>query len=147
MADNMLEQVLDHLHNYFYTGDAIKGTFEIRVGALDLPALQEGQYYRIAGSVFNDGVHRHPAYDLTDETFEGTVLPMAVPPALLRLAAEIGEWQDKYGAVASGPYQSESFGGYSYTLASNGAGANGASSPAGWQGAFRARLNHWRKLC
>ena len=42
-----------------------QGTFHISGGAIDLNELvvdgsiQDGQYYRIIGSVFNDGVHQY----------------------------------------------------------------------------------------
>ncbi len=46
--------------------------------------------------------------------------------------------------IHAGPYQSESFGGYTYTMkADNGGGNGGATS---WQSAFAARMNKWRKL-
>jgi hypothetical protein len=77
---------------------------------------------------------------LTDEVFEGAVWAMAVPPTLIALAAEIKAYNDSDAGKAS-PYTSESFGGYSYTKATD---ANGA--PIGWQKAFASRLNKWRKL-
>ena len=119
-----------HIQNYTISGGSIA----------PLDFLQEGQYFRIIGSVFNDGVHQYPASDLTDETFHGAVWAMAVPPSLIEIAAEIEEY-NKSDAGKVSPYTSESFGGYSYTKATDESG-----SPISWQKAFASRLNQWRKL-
>ncbi len=140
----MLEQILDFIHNYFIVG-VITGDFSVVDGALTVEGLQEGQYYKIEGSVFNDGVHQYPSTDLTDEQFSGRIGAMAVPPMLIALCAEIEAWQNKYGAQALSPYQSESFGGYSYSKGS-GAKADGSAVLLGWQDVFGRRLNKWRKL-
>lgn len=141
----MLEQIMDFIHNYFIK-ERFSGTFKIVNGSLDVTFLQNNQYFKIIGSVFNDGVHQFPSGDLTDEVFAGQVWAMAVPPQLIALSAEIEEWMRKYGETMLSPYASESFGGYSYTKAS-GANANGTLSPgATWQSVFGSRLNHWRKI-
>lgn len=139
----MLEQVLDYIHNYFEK-NIIKGNFVIRNGGIEVDSLQDGQYFRIVGSVFNDGIYQYPAEDLTDESFTGEVWAMAVPPPVIALVGEIENWEDQYGGVVNGPYQSESFGGYSYTKKSSG-GQPGADA-ADWRSVFRSRLNHWRKI-
>lgn len=136
----MLGVVLAYLRNYF----EVRKTYcmyEIKNGTLVLPDMQDGQYFRIVGSVFNDGVHQYPSSDLTDEDFTGSVWALAIPKDLLDLVAEIEEWQTKNGEKAAGPFQSESFGGYTYTLKSN---ADGFG--ASWQSAFASRLNIWRKI-
>lgn len=138
----MLEQVLNHIHNRFEV-DEIHGTFTVADGTLPL-FLQEGQYYWVEGSVFNDGLHQHPATGMTDETFKGTVTSMAVPRALVELSERIADWQRKHGEAAEGPYQSESFGGYSYSKKSGAGGSAGTTD--GWRAAFRSDLNPWRKL-
>ena len=116
-------------------------TYTISGGSIaPLDFLQEGQYFRIIGSVFNDGVHQYPAADLTDEVFHGAVWAMAVPPSLISLAAEIEEYNNSDAGKVS-PFTSESFGGYAYTKATD---ANG--TPIGWKKAFASRLNRWRKL-
>ncbi len=139
----MLEQVLTELHNWFQIG-VYPDEYTISGGEIDLPFLKEGQYFRILGSVFNDGLHQYgPAMEaLTDETFLGSVWALAVPPAVVELAHEIEGWEKKYGETVTSPYTSESFGGYSYSKAY---GADGSTS-GGWQAAFRARLNPYRKL-
>lgn len=145
----MLEQVLTEIHNWFRVRDSFDGihcgTYTIEDGRLALPFLRDGQYFRICGSVFNDGLHRYgPDMEtLTDETFDGAIWALAVPKAVVELAGEIEAWQKKYGAVMDSPYTSESFGGYSYTKAS---GAGDSAGSGGWQAAFRARLNPYRKL-
>ena len=133
----MIDDICGSIHNYFTgDGDVHRGTFEISGGSIDLPFLAGGQYFRIVGSALNDGVYQYPAQGLSDETFTGEVWAMRVPRAFLRLAEEIVAWQEKYGAAAASPYQSENvIGVYSYTRASG-----------GWEGAFRDRLNRWRKL-
>ena len=139
----MLEQVLMHLKNWFLVPGGIhEGTYTIEDGGIALPFLANGQYFRICGSVFNDGLHQYPASDLKSESFDGTVWALAVPQAVIELAAEIEAWQKKNGDASVSPYQSESFGGYSYSKATDSA-TGGAVT---WQSAFRSRLNNYRKL-
>ena len=139
----MLEQVLMHLKNWFLVPGGIhEGTYTIEDGGIALPFLANGQYFRIVGSVFNDGLHQYPASDLKAETFEGTVWALAVPQAVIDLASEIEAWQKKNGDASVSPYQSESFGGYSYSKATDSASGGSVT----WQTAFRSRLNAWRKL-
>ena len=138
----MLEAILYHLHNWFPVKDGIHvEKFSIEGGALVVPFLAEGQYYRIDGSLFNDGLHKYGDADLMDETFFGAVWALAIPRPVIKLAEDIKEWETKNGAAAS-PYQSESFGGYSYTRATD----SKTGLPLTWQAAFRGRLNPWRKL-
>lgn len=140
----MLEQVLTELHNWFQVG-IYPGEYTIKDGGITLPFLQQGQYFRIVGSIFNDGLHQYgPAIEmLQDETFDGAVWALAVPKAVVELAGEIAAWQEKYGSVVDSPYTSESFGGYSYSKAS---GAGDSTGSGGWQSVFRSRLNLYRKL-
>lgn len=138
----MLEQVLRHLNNWFLA-DIHEGTFTVENGGIALPFLQTNQYFRICGSVFNDGLHQYPAVDLTDETFTGSVWALAVPKTVVSLSEDIAAWQEKNGEAVASPYQSESFGGYSYTKRSGG---NDSGTLNSWQDAFRGRLNDWRKL-
>ena len=139
----MLEQVLMHLKNWFLVPGGIhEGTYTIEDGGITLPFLANEQYFRICGSVFNDGLHKYPASDLKAETFEGTVWALAVPQAVIDLATEIEAWQKKNGDASVSPYQSESFGGYQYSKATDSA-SGGAVT---WQTAFRSRLSAWRKL-
>ena len=135
----MLTELCKELKNWFET-TKVFGSFEIENGTIDLSDfVQDGQHFRIVGSVFNDGVYQYPASGLMDETFEGAVWPMAVPPSVITLASEIGEWVGKYGAVVDNPYTSESFGGYSYSK-------NAGEDSASWQSVFAKQLNRWRKI-
>lgn len=138
----MLEEILKYLKNWFLLPGGIQeGTFTIQDGGLVLPFLTEGQYYRLFGSLFHDGLHRYgEMLKPMDETFRGTVWALAIPPSVLSLAEEISEWQEKNGTLT--PYLSESFGGYSYTRATN----SQTGQAASWKEVFRSRLNPWRKL-
>ena len=138
----MLTEICAELRNYFEVPNGRHfGKFEISGGSIaPLDFLQEGQYFRIVGSVFNDGVYQYPATSLTDEVFEGAVWAMAVPPSIIALSAEIKAYNDSDTGMAS-PYTSESFGGYSYTKATD---ANGV--PVDWRRIFSSRLHRWRKL-
>nr|DAH16766.1 MAG TPA: Protein of unknown function (DUF3199) [Caudoviricetes sp.]DAS04277.1 MAG TPA: Protein of unknown function (DUF3199) [Caudoviricetes sp.] len=136
----MLETVLQNLNNWFLVPDGVHaGEFTVQGGQLTLPFLQTGQYFRVVGSVFNDGLHQYPVADLTDETFTGSVWALAVPKAVIELAEEIDAWQTKNGDP--GPFTSESFGGYSYSKATNASGM-----AVGWQDVFKSRLNDWRRI-
>ena len=158
----MLYEIKNHIHNFFpVKGAAITGKITIgewifdthidaTADAKDLRysgaairlTLQDGQYYLISGSIFNDGVYQYHKGDtapLQEETFDGVVVPLAIPKPFLSLVDEISEWQTKNGN--QGAYQSESFGGYSYSRATNSKG-----EAYTWQDAFRARLNPWRKM-
>ena len=138
----MLTEICAELRNYFEVPNGRHfGKFTISGGSIaPLDFLQDGQYFRIIGSVFNDGVYQYPASSLTDEVFEGAVWSMAVPPAVIYLAAEIEEYNKSAGK--SSVYTSESYpNGYSYTRATDASGV-----PLSWQKAFSSRLSKWRKL-
>lgn len=117
------------------------GRFEITNGTIDLNFLQEGQYFRIADSVFNNGVYMYPAYNLKDEVFNGAIWAMAIPPEVMCLLEDINTWSEANRKEIDSPYQSESFGGYSYSLKSG-----GDSAGVTWQSHFKKRLNRWRKI-
>lgn len=140
----MLEQVLDYIHNYFER-EKIQGEYTISSGSIVLPFLINGQYFRIVGSVLNDGVYKYPATGLKDETFSGEIWTMAVPPAVINLVSDINNWVTQYESIQNSPFSSESFGGYSYTKA-QGSSGTGASEPISWRSVFGSRLNHWRKI-
>jgi hypothetical protein len=142
----MLTELCAELKNYFLRdrdADIHYGEYTISGGGIDLPFLLNGQYFRIVGSVLNDGVYKYPAYGLTDEVFTGAVWAMAVPPAVVALAADIEAWNEKNAETLASPYTSESFGGYSYTKASGSSASGGAYS---WKDQFASRLAKWRRL-
>jgi hypothetical protein len=135
----MLEAILRHLNNYFIA-DVREGDYAVEGGNIALPFLADGQYFFIRDSIFNDGLHRNPAFDLVDEEFYGVIWCLAIPQAIINLADEIEAWQTKNAEILNSPYTSESFGGYSYTKAS---GDNGAA--VSWQSVFADRLTPYRK--
>jgi len=142
-----LTELCQELRNWFER-DKFFGKFTIENGAIAVPdgSLQNGQFFRVIGSVFNDGVHKYGESELTDEVFEGAIWAMAVPPAVIDLSERINGWLDKYGDAVLSPYSSESFGGYSYQKASAGSGnANSVANPT-WQSTFAGELNRWRKI-
>ena len=150
----MLTELCQELKNWFER-EIHFGTFTIEGGQLtDSSFLQDGQYFRIVGSVFNDGVHKYEPTNaqreqLHDEVFEGAIWAMAVPPTVIALSDKIQAWTTKYGDVnstAMSPFQSESFGGYSYSKGSGSASASGGSSVPTWQSTFANELNRWRKI-
>jgi hypothetical protein len=126
----------------FFVKSINTGEFKIvdgKIQALDF--LQEFQYFRIVGSTFNDGVYQYAEdLKLTDEVFDGAVWSMAVPPAVIDLAAEIKNYRESDEAKPSA-YTSESFGGYAYTKATD---SNGV--PLTWQKVFANRLNRYRRI-
>ena len=142
----MLEEVLAALNNWFEVA-AVRGRLAIGGGVIALPEgfLAEGQWFRISGSVFNDGLHQWPCGSLKDEEFDGTVWALAVPKAVEDLAGRIEAWQQEYGKAAEAPYASESFGGYSYTKATASSSQDG-SCGVSWRSQFRGELSRWRKL-
>lgn len=144
----MLTELCQELKNWF-VHDKHVGTFTITDGTLTADFLLDRQYYRVKGSVFNDGVHQYGVHEgLVDETFTGEVWALGIPNAVIELAEAIEAWIAKYETVdsaAMSPYQSESFGGYSYSKG-GGSSAAGGVSPTGWKAAFASQLNRWRKI-
>jgi len=146
----VLTELCQELRNWFDL-NRYYGTFTISGGTLTADFLLQGQYYRIIGSVFNDGVHKYGEHEpLTDEEFKGEVWALGIPKAVVQLAEDIQAWKAKYEDVNSqsmSPFQSESFAGYSYTKASTSAAAgSAASTPTGWKAVFASNLNRWRKI-
>ena len=147
----MLEEVMRYIDNRFdrdehgrYYG-VVEGEFAIDGGVLEIDGLLDGQYFWLEGSAMNDGLHQWPATDLADEVFSGRVVFLRVPPSVSALASEIEAWNSANSEVINSPYQSESFGGYSYAKASGGSQGNEPPAAA-WQVQFGARLRPFRKL-
>ena len=147
----MLTEICAEIRNYFtYESDKNFGDFAVENGQITPPLSLPTDYIRIVGSRLNDGVHKVSDNDLINEgTFHGAVWIMSPPKAFLDLAEEIAKWQDKFGALdsqAMSPFNSESFGGYSYSKSGGGSASGSASSGADWRSAFAARLNIYRKI-
>lgn len=140
----ILTELCQELKNWFCKeSDIYADTYTVENGTLSLPFLLEGQYFRIVGSVFSDGVHKYDSHlSLPDETFTGAIWAMHIPKSVIDLADTIDAWIEKNGDIASSPLQSESWGGYSYTMKSGGA----ESGTVDWRTVFMGSLNRWRKL-
>lgn len=147
----MLTEICAEIKNYFsYEHDKKIGDFAIIDGriapSIDLPT----DYIRIVGSHKNDGVHKLSDNDLIDEPkFHGAVWIMSPPRDFLALVDEIKSWQDSNGRVDSAnmsPFQSESFGGYSYSKGSGGSSESGSSSVPTWQSQYASRLKIYRRI-
>lgn len=168
----MLEEILAHLHNWFpANGGKHTGTFKIVSGVLDVDFLRPGQYYRIRGSVFNDGLHRAAVPPSTSDgalseedlsAHEAAATSANVNGSATELSEEKDEvFTGEVWALAipariislaeeiaawreKNPETdkvSESFGGYSYTRGSS----STTGAPGGWQAAFASRLNPYRR--
>lgn len=147
MVDNTLTELCQDIRNWFdrarYIGnitlDADGGVYCNGVAI----CLVEGQYFRVIGSVFADGVNIYPDMKTTAESFTGAVWAMAVPPDFLALAQEIEDWNTNARPKMLGPYSSEnlSSSGYSYQRQSA-----EDMAKADYKTVFGARLNKWRKL-
>ena len=149
----MLTEICAEIKNYFtyYDKDRHIGDFAIVDGQITPPIAMPTDYIRIVGSHLNDGVHKlsDEADVLQDEgTFHGAIWIMSPPKAFLQLASEIAEWQAKNGGVdsaAMSPFNSESFGGYSYSKSGSGAGGGSNSGSADWRSAYASRLAIYRR--
>lgn len=153
MDAGMLEQVLYHIHNWFERDQIHVTTCCIDDGMLPASItdqMLDGQWYRIQGSYLNDGLHQNPDLGLSDETFNGTITLLAIPKALLSITEQIGQWveetSDADQRARKATFQSESFGGYSYSLKGDSRSNNGSDGLTGWQAAFASDLNPWRKM-
>lgn len=142
-----IKEICDYIHNYFekdeYTRD-----FTITDGALVLDSsikLLDNQYYMIKGSVFNDGIYKHPETTLKDEVFKGALITMAVPPDVISLMAKITEWETANKDVLQSPFNSESFGGYSYSKGTSNK-KDGSSGNVTWRDVFGDKLKAYRKI-
>lgn len=152
MDNGILEEVLWHLHNWFPRESFEVADCQIVDGQLPARVCAQmgaANWYRITGSYRNDGLHEVSDY-LTDETFDGWITTCAIPRPVVELAAEISDWLDateeaRQKALET-PYQSESFGGYSYTMRGDLTAQDGPGGLTGWQAAFATRLNPWRKI-
>lgn len=145
---SMIGDICAEIKNYFtYEEDRHIGDWTISNGML-IPAITiPTDYIRIVGSRLNDGVHERTngTFTLVDEEFHGAIWIMSVPDDFKTLAAEIEAWNATYSDIIKSPYQSESFGGYSYSKASGNGSGNGTGAPT-WQSQFSDRLNRYRRI-
>lgn len=146
----MLDEICAEIKNYFLrsSDDIIIGDFTISDGVIS-PSFDfdDCDYIRIVKSKKNDGVHKVSEMQLADETFHGAIWRMYPPMSFFALVQEISSWQEANGAadsVAMSPFNSESFGGYSYTK--SGSGSAGSSSVPTWQSVYASRLKRYRRV-
>lgn len=142
----MLSELCGYLNNWFEK-ERVIGTYTIKNGELVVGNLKilDGQYFRIVGSVLNDGVYQHPTSGLKDEIFDGAIWLLAIPPEVIDLSDTIEAWRTQHetaDSAALSPFLSESFGGYSYTKAAGGQGGSGAT----WSDVFKGNLARWVRI-
>jgi len=154
----MMTSLCREVRNYFVRSDSdrISGRFSVSggtVACLDQDGFSpaDGQYFRIVGSLYNDGVWQNGSEysdGMTDEVFDGQVWLMAPPKDFTDLADEIEQWIERFGDAALSPYAAESFGGYSYTLRGTSRRNESArdNEDASWQTAFKRQLSAYRRI-
>lgn len=154
----MMTSLCREVRNYFVRSDSdrISGRFSVSGGIVtrldqDGFAPADGQYFRIVGSLYNDGVWQNGSQfsdGMTDEVFDGQVWLMAPPKDFTDLADEIEQWIERFGDAALSPYAAESFGGYSYTLRGTSRRNESARDheDASWQTAFKRQLSAYRRI-
>ena len=142
----MLTEFFQYLRNWFCReSDRFVGDYTIASNTLPFSLVDGEPYIRIVGSRYNDGVYKvknAAVTGLTNESFNGAIWVMSVPPDVAALAKEIDDWVKANADSIASPYQSESFGGYSYSKGYAGGEAQGIT----WQSQFAARLSPWRKI-
>lgn len=150
----MLGDICAEIKNFFtYEDDKHIDDWTIESGVLTPSFDFPTDYFRIVGSRLNDGVHQVSKLTenpLKDESFHGAIWVMSPPDDFLALASEIEAWQKKNGGVDSenmSPFQSESFGGYSYAKGSTyNTSSNNLAPTTTWQSQYAKRLNAYRRI-
>ena len=154
-SENTIFEVCSYLKNWFDRNQPkYFGNVSIINGALsETYDLKVGQYFRIVGSALNDRVYEYPVTTLEDESFNGAIWGKNLTKAFLALLNEIDAWKAKFnsldtqdGKQAMSPFNSESFGGYSYSKSNGGTGDTSKDKSGTWQGVFGARLAPYRKM-
>lgn len=132
-----LFELLVYLRNFFPGRKWEFSDYAISGGEIVLGGLWVGDYYLIEGSQRNDGVHVYGDHDLLPEVFSGSVTELKIDNQLLKKWERINRWCSENEKLIRSPYQSESFGGYSYTK-------NAVTTD--WKSVFANDLRPWRKL-
>lgn len=156
----MMVEICQYLHNWFLVRDGADGkhpgTYTVESGSIALPFLKNGQYFRIIGSTFNDGLYiygdtimdeERNEIALMDETFTGSIWALAIPKAIIQLAKEKADVDAKIadvtGSFAESAFTSENyFGKYSYSKDQSGQ----LSALTAQRDEIMKRLNQWRKI-
>ncbi len=143
-----MEKILKQVKNYFYKFYEM-GNFSIEQNKIKIKGKYlTGQYIRIENSSMNDGVYKVAyakdgeitlqGFDLIDEEFEGVISSLAIPKQLINLLPKIEKYEEEN---KQSPIVSESFGTYSYTLATDTTG-----KAIGWEKVFASELKRWNKM-
>lgn len=147
----MLTEICNYLKNWFSNEKYIgyiritDGTFYCNDTKIN---IADGQYFRVIGTIMSDGVYQYGTDTLSDEGFDGAVWLMRIPSDVIAIASDIAAWMEQYNGVdsqANSPFNSESFGGYSYSK-SSGSAENGSNTIPAWAAVYGARLARYRKL-
>lgn len=146
----MLDEICSEIRNYFtYKNDIIIGNYAIIDGQITPSITIPSDYIRIVGSRKNNGVHKVADMELKDEPeFHGAIWFMNPPDEFLKVVDEIEKWMAKNGEVdssAMSPFNSESFGGYSYSKGTSTTGSGG-SAGADWRSVYSSRLKQYRRI-
>lgn len=144
----MLTEICQYLHNYFdyerHYGDISIIGQSVFCDGKEID-IESGQYFALFRNRIPLGVFQKS--ELTDKSFTGSVWLMDVPKAITDADAWAETWKANNmaaGSEANSVYQSESFGGYSYSKGNNSKGKVGASIFDNAQ--FAAMLAPYRKL-
>ena len=144
-----LTELCGYLKNYFeqkkYIGDVTIA--DGRVSFDGDSELLDGQYIRIVGSVFNDGVYQWKTDtaipNLVDEAFNGGVWALAIPKELISVLAEITAWEAKYAGACASPMYSETISSNSYTYTKGNPESTKQNTAFN---TFASKLNRWKKI-
>jgi len=137
-----IADVMAECRNHFQR-DSNYGAYEISSGVITpTDGITIGAYIAITGSLLNDGVYLVGAgYTLAgthDEAFDGIVWYLYPPARFVALCTEIAAFDTAHPPQL---VTSESFGGYSRSMATN---QNGAA--AGWQAVYADSLRPYKRL-
>lgn len=146
----LLEEVLDHLNNWFVRDSSVFSNVQIASDGLpqEIGEYVSGKtFYEMRGTYNNDGLHKVDEDELVEEDAERVVVSLlSIPKPLLLIVDEIDEWNKKYGTVAENPFFSEEFSDYKYTIRGYSSYGAASSTASGWRLAFANRLNPFRKM-
>jgi len=144
----MLTEICQYLHNYFdyerHSGDISIVGHEVFCNGKQIE-IENGQYFALFRQRIPLGVFQKN--ELSDKSFTGSVWLMDVPKAIIDANTWAETWKANNmaaGSEANSVFQSESFGGYSYSKGNNSKGKVGASIFDNAQ--FAAMLAPYRKL-
>ena len=145
----MLTRICRYLKNWFvvktYLGNITVSDGKVYCNGDEIE-MQEGQRFALVRIHYVYGTYSY-GDEIEDSEFEGAVWIMDVPADVLEVAERMTEWETANGGAdsqAMSPYQSESFGGYSY---SKGSGTNGKVGASVFDIAdFAAALSPFKKI-